>query len=282
MKKYFLFILLVFLLPSVIALEVPQFSNYVNDYANIIDENQEAQLNQVISDIEKNTTVEIAILTIPSLEGEVLEQYSLKVAETWGAGKKDKDNGLLILVAMEERQVRLEVGYGLEGAIPDITARRITDNVIVPEFQKQEYGKGLLDGITVIKGLLENDPDTISHYTKPSLFSKGTYPYYAYVIAITIIIFLLLLGMLFRKAKVFFGVAALLPDIFLLFSFSVVIAIIFFYLILTILLMPKKIPSHWYHGSGGFGSGYRNSSFGGSFHGFGGGSFGGGGFSGRF
>src|SRR5690606_22653995 len=103
----------------------------------------EAQLKQH----EDSTSNQIAILIIPSLDGEVLEEYSLKVAEKSQLGKKEKDNGVLLLIAVEDRKMRIEVGYGLEGALPDITCNQIIRNEVAPEFRRNDYDAGVQAGI---------------------------------------------------------------------------------------------------------------------------------------
>jgi uncharacterized protein len=137
------------------ALEVPDYYNYVNDFANVIDDRVENELNQKISNFESSTTNEIAVVTINSLEGENLEDFSMKLAEKWKVGKEDKDNGIILLFAVQEKKVRLEVGYGLEGVINDAKAGRILDDYVVSFRNEGNYTKAAesgVDGIILVLG----------------------------------------------------------------------------------------------------------------------------------
>lgn len=125
------------------ALEVPQPKGYVTDYAGMLKAEEIAALEQKLQNFEKETSIEIAVLIIPSLEGENLEKFSLKVAEKWGVGKKGKDNGVLIFVAKKERKIRIEVGYGLEPVMPDGAAGFIIREDMKPKFKDDKYFKGL-------------------------------------------------------------------------------------------------------------------------------------------
>ena len=121
MKK--LFIIFLLLLPIALAATYTPI-NYVSDYADIIDAESEAKINSLAAAIEKNSTVEIAVLTIPAVEGDI-NQFTVDIFKQWGIGKKDIDNGLLILIAPNEHEWRMEVGYGLEPVLTDAMAGRI-------------------------------------------------------------------------------------------------------------------------------------------------------------
>ena len=125
------------LLPlTAVALDVPHATGYVNDRAGLLSPSTRLKLEHFLEKFEKSDSTQIAVLTIPSLEGESLEEYSLKVAEQWGIGQKGKDNGALLLIAKAERKVRIEVGYGLEGRLTDLLAGRIIDYEITPRFKQ--------------------------------------------------------------------------------------------------------------------------------------------------
>ncbi len=132
------------------ALDVPYLSGRVNDYAGILSETTVNDLEKTLKDFEQKTTCQIAVLTIKSLDGDNLEQYSIKVAETWKLGQKKKDNGVLLLVAQNDRQLRIEVGYGLEGSLTDFACGRIIANEIVPQFKNGDYNSGITDGVNAI------------------------------------------------------------------------------------------------------------------------------------
>ena len=124
-----------FSFPPVYALDVPKLQGYVNDYADMISPQVRDQLNNELHAFEQSDSTQIVILTIPSLEGEALEDFSIKVAEAWKIGQKNKDNGAILLVAKQERKIRVEVGRGLEGRLTDLMSGRIIDLVIQPRFK---------------------------------------------------------------------------------------------------------------------------------------------------
>ncbi|WP_205623696.1 TPM domain-containing protein [Desulfogranum japonicum] len=116
------------------AAQVPKLGGRVNDYAAMLSPETRQQLNTQLAALEASDSTQIVVLTIDSLEGESLDAYSLKVAETWGIGKKGTDNGALLLVAKNDRKIRIEVGYGLEAVLTDLLSGRIIDVLITPEF----------------------------------------------------------------------------------------------------------------------------------------------------
>ena len=128
----------------------PDYVGFVNDFAGILDSNARSALETLISKIESETSSEIAIVTINSLEGLTIEEYAVELFEKWGIGKKDKNNGVLILASMEERAVRIEVGYGLEAVITDLEAGDIIDDIIVPDFKNGNYSTGLYNAVVAI------------------------------------------------------------------------------------------------------------------------------------
>ena len=132
------------------ALDVPYLSGRINDYAGILSETAVNDIEKTLKDFEQKTTCQIAVLTIKSLEGENLEEFSIKVAETWKLGKKKKDNGVLLLIAQNDRQMRIEVGYGLEGSLTDYASGRIIANEIVPLFKIGDYNAGITNGVNAV------------------------------------------------------------------------------------------------------------------------------------
>lgn len=119
--------------------------NHVVDLAGIIDDNVEANLNGYLLELEQKTTAQMVVLTIKSLEGESLEDFSLRTAhDKWKLGQKGKDNGVLLLVALQERKYRFEIGYGLEGVLPDSLTGSIGREYLVPYFKKGDYSTGIL------------------------------------------------------------------------------------------------------------------------------------------
>ncbi|MBN1837808.1 MAG: TPM domain-containing protein, partial [Spirochaetales bacterium] len=129
------------------ALEVPPLSAPVTDLAELLTVEQADNLNRLLLDYEAATSNQFALLIVPSLEGEALEEYAIEVASAWELGQADKDNGLLLLVAFEERRLRIEVGYGLEGVLTDAFCGRVIDHTIVPYFKAGDYYEGITAGL---------------------------------------------------------------------------------------------------------------------------------------
>jgi uncharacterized protein len=151
MKKYFCFLLLFLFLPlQAAALEVPPLQGYVNDYAGLITPEAKAKLENDLRAFEQSDSTQVVILTIPSLEGEVLEEYAIKAATTWKIGQSNKDNGVLLLVTKQERKIRIEVGKGLEGKLTDLLSGRIIDLVIKPNFKRGDFDGGFSSGVSAL------------------------------------------------------------------------------------------------------------------------------------
>lgn len=132
------------------ALEVPPLKGRVNDYAQLLDGRQRAQLEFALERYEEETSNQLVVLTIASLQGEDLEGFSIRVAESWKIGRKGKDNGVILVIAVKERRIRIEVGYGLEAALTDVEASRIIRNVIAPALRRGDYFGGIASGIDAI------------------------------------------------------------------------------------------------------------------------------------
>ncbi len=146
---------ILFLFSRIYPLEIPERPlGRVSDYAKILKPEEVSTLEAILSNYERETTNQIVIVIFNSLEGWDIEDFSIRLAEKWKIGQKGRDNGIIILVALSERKIRIEVGYGLEGAVPDITARDIIDRKIVPYFKKADYFNGLREGVdSLIKAI---------------------------------------------------------------------------------------------------------------------------------
>ncbi len=118
-------------------------TDYVTDLAGIIGPGTRQELNGYLQELEKKTSAQVLVLTVPSLDGRAIEDYSMAVAEKWKPGQKGKDNGVLLLVALKERHYRFEVGYGLEGALPDSFVGTVGREYLVPYFKKGDYSDGI-------------------------------------------------------------------------------------------------------------------------------------------
>jgi len=159
MRKLF-FLLLIFFSLNAFADDIPGYSSYVNDYAGVITEKDKASMESVAKEVEDKTGAQIAVLTVKSMAPYAsIEDFGMAVAEKWKVGQKDKDTGIIIILAMEERKVRIEVGYGLEGIFNDARAGRILDNTILPYFRGGDFSAGLRRGMFKIADTIGTEMD---------------------------------------------------------------------------------------------------------------------------
>lgn len=128
------------------AFQVPRHEGYVTDQAHVLSPETEQQLTQVAKELDEKTSAQIAVLTVNTLNGTPVEQAALETARAWGVGAQKKNTGLLILVAVQDRQLRTEIGYGLEGMITDGTSGQIQDTYMVPAFRANDYDRGIRNG----------------------------------------------------------------------------------------------------------------------------------------
>lgn len=144
------------------SLEIPSLTGYVNDNANIINKKDKLEIENYLKSLENSTGIQIAVLTIESLEGESIENFSIKTAEKWKLGSEKTDNGAILVVALDERFVRIEVGDGLESSLTDVKCGLIIRNVIIPEFKNGNYSEGILKGIQNMGGIASNNAELVS------------------------------------------------------------------------------------------------------------------------
>jgi uncharacterized protein len=140
---------------AAIAADVPYLTGRVTDNAGILSAHARKALSENLKAHEARTGNQIAVLTIPTLHGEAIEEYAVRVFEEWKLGQKGKDNGVLMIVVPEDRRMRIEVGYGLEGTLTDLMAGRIIQHVMTPRFGNGDYEGGLTDGVMAVVKLLE-------------------------------------------------------------------------------------------------------------------------------
>lgn len=294
-KKIFIPFILLLSATFIYSLDVPDLKGYVNDYADMISSEAETELETKLKAFDDSDSTQIVILTIPSLEGDALEDFSIKVAEKWKIGQKNKDNGAIFLVSKNDRKMRIEVGYGLEGVITDLLAGRIIDNAASPHFRNGDMDKGFAAVIDALIGASKGE------YTSDKLPEKSdskdmTFPFMLFIIMI-IIWFSISRIIPFKIRGWLGGVfgATSLP----LFLFFNGLRIVFAFIILSIIgfvfgaiftlifsssALRTGRAGRTFSRFGGFSSGGRSGGFSGfsggsSFRG-GGGSFGGGGASG--
>lgn len=164
-KQFSLLLLLVlfFQMEPALAREVPIMSGRVNDYADILSPEWKKKLRAQLEEFETQTSNQVVVLTVVSLEGDDLESFAFNAFNEWVLGQKGKNNGVLLLIVSGERKIRIEVGYGLEASLTDALAGRIIRNELAPHFREQEFGPGIEAAVTAIiqatKGEYRPTPD---------------------------------------------------------------------------------------------------------------------------
>ena len=166
-------VILILLGTSISALEIPPLRGRINDNAGLLSETSKNELEAYLAGLERASGVQVALLTIPSLSGENLESYSLRVVEEWELGSKEADNGVLLLVTLDEREIRIEVGYGLESVLTDAKSGFIIRDVIVPEFKKGNYSEGIVAGLRTIGEVVSGDLTITDEQIEQSERSDG-------------------------------------------------------------------------------------------------------------
>lgn len=168
------FLLLFFLgLPILSALEVPKRADgYVTDRAGLLPASSKAGLETTLRAFEEKTSNQVVVATFPSLEGDSLEDFSMRLATAWRAGQKGKDNGIIFLIFKNDRKMRIEVGYGLEGVLPDALAGQIISGVVVPYFRQGDYAGGILAGTDAIMKATQGEFKGAPRRGKPDAGAK--------------------------------------------------------------------------------------------------------------
>jgi uncharacterized protein len=162
------FFLVLIAFSSTFALDVPPLRARVNDYAGLLQPEHIRRIENQLSQFERDTGHQIVVLTLPSLEGDDAPAFALKTAETWKLGQKGHDNWALLLISVKDRKLRIEVGYGLEGTLPDAIASQIIRNILVPRFREQDYGGGIESAVTAMMQVTRGEPLPESARRQPS------------------------------------------------------------------------------------------------------------------
>jgi uncharacterized protein len=292
-SRFFPLALLILLsLTSAAAKEVPYLAGRVNDTANLIPPEQRQRIEAKLAQFEQQTGNQVAVLTIDSLEGEALEDYAHKVASTWALGQKGKDNGVLLLVSKGDRQMRMEVGYGLEPVLTDLQTNLIQREVIIPYFKREDFGGGIEAGVDAILGTIQGQEVQPAPAAEPA-GGGGVGPRLGFLAILLLAIGPMLLNAIRSRSWIVYVVMA--PIVFVagmiagagpIFGLVALGAWLVLFPILRQIL-PKRSTSGRFHGPGGWwvgpgvggGGGWGGGRSGGGFGGFsgGGGSFGGGG-----
>ncbi|WP_198168817.1 TPM domain-containing protein [Bordetella flabilis] len=131
------------------------------DEAKLLDPTTVARLTDMLAAHERATGQQVVVVTLASLRGVPIEDFGYQLGRRWGIGQKGKDNGALLIVSRDDRKVRIEVGYGLEGQLTDAISSAIINQIIVPAFSQGNYNKGILDGTAAIVKVLGGDPDAV-------------------------------------------------------------------------------------------------------------------------
>lgn len=130
---------------------------YVQDYAQVLSAEDKSRLLSIGQELDNKTTAQLAVVTVKTLDGQPIEDYALSILREWGIGSKEKNNGALIVVAVQDRRSRIEVGYGLEGLLTDGLTGRIQDQAMIPYFRKGNYAAGIVNGYAVTASLIAKD-----------------------------------------------------------------------------------------------------------------------------
>ncbi len=265
-----------------------QPTGFVNDYAGVLSSGEEEELENQLNRFEEKTSNEIVVVILPNLGEDTIENFAVKLFEDWGIGKKEKDNGVLLLVAMEEKRVRIEVGYGLEGVLTDAQSYWIVDRAVKPAFRKGEYYEGINEAVKEIMAASGGE----APFFQNSVSSEESPLFLIFLFGG--MVFIWLGGILTRTKSwwlggvigAFWGLVITFISGFLYYGlFSLIFFTLFglfFDRLLSRAYEDGKRRGHvpWWTGGGGFGGG--SGGFGGGFGGFGGGSSGGGGASGSW
>lgn len=257
---------------------------YVTDLAELIPDDEEQQLEDYLSSFTASSSNEIAVVTIPSLEGDAIENFAVKLFEEWGIGKEKQDNGILLLVARDDREMRIEVGYGLEGVLTDAESAWIIRDTLTPAFRGEAYSQGIREAVESMAAITKGE------YI-PNIESGSSDTYFTYLV-FGFIVFQWLMA-IFASSKSWWlgGIVGALGGVIAGFIWGFVYTGI----LLLMILIPvgllldflasrsfgasRKSSRNFWRSSSGWSS---RGGGGGGFGGFSGGSSGGGGASGRW
>lgn len=280
-KSWIVVVLCVLAAFSWAEMAIPPLKARVTDLTRTLSKNEAAQLEQKLANFESKKGSQVAVLIVPTTHPESIEQYAIRVVEAWQLGRKGVDDGVLVLVAKNDRTLRIEVGYGLEGVLPDAKAKRIIEEVIVPAFSRGDFAGGLQAGVEQILRIIEGES-----LPSPSLRHDAAISSGSGIILDNMIPILLAFLVLGRILQIFFGrmlgatiTGTIAGSIAWVIFSSLVIAIL---VAVAMFFFSLFEHTNW----GVYRGGRRNWPGGGSFGGGGfrggGGGFGGGGASGRW
>jgi uncharacterized protein len=267
---------------------VPPLTGRVVDQTATLSGSEIASLDQTLKDFEARKGSQIAVLIVPTTQPETIEQYSLRVAEAWKIGRKKIDDGAILVVAKNDRKLRIEVGYGLEGALNDVTAKRIIDEIITPKFRSGDFAGGISDGVNRILRFVDGEPlPAPAQRQQNSGFPTHIDPFNPFLIVAMVVMGGILRGV-FGRLFGSLATGGLVAAIFWFIAASLALSVIGGVIAFIVTMIGDAMTSSggvgrgggWASSGGGY-SGGSSSSDSGGFSG-GGGSFGGGGASGSW
>lgn len=261
---------------------VPPLVAHVNDLTATLAPTQKQELEARLTQFEAKKGAQIAVLIVPTTESETIEQYGIRVAQAWKLGRKGVDDGALLLIAKDDHTLRIEVGYGLEGALNDATAKRIISEFIVPDFKRGDYYSGIMTGVTRMLAVIEGEPLPAPRARSAASGSFNDYESLLFVGFVLVMVVGGVLRTLFGRlpaAAIIGFVAGLLAWLIVapLLVAALIGVIAFFFTLAGGGQGMGRVPGGYWGGGGGLGGGLGGGGFGG-----GGGGFGGGGASGRW
>jgi uncharacterized protein len=263
--------------PARSQIAVPELGSRVTDLTGTLGRSDESTIEDRLRAFEEKHGSQIAVLIVPTTEPETIEQYSMRVAESWKLGRKGIDDGALLLVALKDRAIRIEVGYGLEGVLNDATCKRIVAEIITPEFRRGDFRAGIEAGVEQMMRVIEGESLPPLRHGERHGGDASNLLFFLAVVAIGAAHALRpVLGRLGAALVIGLG-AAIISSFLVSSSAALLIGAAVFVLALFASPAGAWVNGRRYAGGGGFGPG----SSGGGFSG-GGGGFGGGGASGRW
>ncbi|HUF81103.1 MAG TPA: YgcG family protein [Burkholderiales bacterium] len=267
-------------LPAWAQVPVPPLTARVTDQTGTLTAEQKASLEKKLQAFEARKGSQIAVLMVPTARPEAIEQFAIRVAEQWKIGRKNVDDGAILIVAKNDRELRIEVGYGLEGALPDATASRIIDEIIVPRFKQGDFYGGITAGVDRMIRIIDGEP-LPEPKRAPAGGAGGLDQYLPIIFIAALVLGGILRGLLGR----FFGSLATggaIAFVAWIFAGAVLVALIAGAIAFAFTLLGSMGRTGGLGGRGGWSSGVGGFSRGGGGFSGGGGGFGGGGASGRW
>ena len=256
MKNLFIALLIILFCASLASAEVnfPKPTGFVNDYAGILTSSEKIKLEELSRTLKAKTGAELAVAIVKTAEPLDTKTYAVKLFEKWKIGEKGKDNGILILLAMEEKRIEIEVGYGLEGMVPDAKAGEILDSYAVPYFKQGKYGEGLYQTALALSQRIAKEPGA---EPRKLTEEQGELRYDTLII---LVIILLILGRVLPRKFISNIIGAVIGGIFGFFMAGMIGAVAgavlsFFLMLISPFLKPFTFWGGKWGGFGGFGGG---------------------------